>query len=141
MVRIVNSSSQDCLNSKLSGVQYDFDKCMIALDSILAHESDTWLLDSGCFLHMTGDKDMFLSLMPFKGKGNKVEIISKGRTLIHGVHFLKDAYYVPGLSTSLFGIGQLCDDVVDKVCFSKIGCKVVGVNWEIMLTFPRSKEN
>lgn len=37
MAKIVNSPSSESANSKLSGVQYGFDKCMVAFDSILSH--------------------------------------------------------------------------------------------------------
>ncbi|KAM1548068.1 hypothetical protein PS2_009182 [Malus domestica] len=147
MEKIVNSSSSDCVNSKSSGVQYSFEKCRISLDSIVSYESDTWLFESGCSYHMTGDKDMFPSFMPFRdnkvefGKGNKAEIIGNGRIKVLGIPLLEDICYVPELLTSLLNINQLCDDVVDEVCFSKNGCKVVDKNGKIMLTIPRPKEN
>ena len=82
-----------------------------------------WYLDNRCFRHMTRDKEAFSSLAPFIcggivfGSGDKSQITGKGDVKIPILPKLENVSYVDGLKSNLISISQLCDDVIDEVCF------------------------
>lgn len=78
---------------------------------------DIWFLDSGCSNHMTGLRNIFLSLdesikMHVRlGDDKQVQVESKGtvgvRTKSGKVKHIDNVFYIPGLAHNLISIGQL----------------------------------
>ncbi|XP_070004234.1 uncharacterized protein [Nicotiana sylvestris] len=77
--------------------------------------SQIWYMNIGCSKHMTGSKNLFLSLEDLKG-GNvtfenwkKGEIIGVGKVCKIYSHSIENVYLIDGLKYSLISISQLCD--------------------------------
>ena len=95
----------------------------------MRENNSSWILDSGCSRHMTGDRRNFLSLAAFQGgsvafgggkSGQIVGIGKIGRSLEHAI---ENVYCVDGLRHNLLSISQLCDRG-NEVSFSSVGCIV-----------------
>ena len=87
----------------------------------------SWYLDSDCSMHMTGDKDQFVTLeikgvVTFgdNGKGHIVEI---DKIQITPLTFLENILLVIGLKHNIISISQLCDKGF-KVLFEASLCIV-----------------
>ncbi|KAB2625984.1 hypothetical protein D8674_017644 [Pyrus ussuriensis x Pyrus communis] len=108
---------------------------------------NVWYLDSGCSYHMTGDEDTFLSLAPANGNmiefggGCMAHITGKCAVKIPNLPQLENVCYVTALKTNLLSINQLCDDVVNEVCFSKRCYNIICKDTKNMLIVPRSRGN
>lgn len=91
---------------------------------------EIWYLDSGCSNHMTGRKDIFISLdeshqnVVKTGDNKMLEVKGKGDILVKtkmGAKKITDVYYVSGLKHNLLSVGQLLlrgHDVIfkDNIC-------------------------
>ncbi|XP_075483610.1 uncharacterized protein LOC142523763 [Primulina tabacum] len=106
-------------------------------------EKSTWFLDSGCSRHMTGNKDLFLEVVNFKGPtitfgdNAKGKDMGKGK-IIHGKIIIKDVLLVENLCYNLISISQLCDNGY-TVEFHKDKCMVKTNAGTIVLTGYRSQ--
>ncbi|PKA48983.1 hypothetical protein AXF42_Ash019521 [Apostasia shenzhenica] len=78
-----------------------------------------WLLNSGCFRHMTGDKSKFISLKPRNGglvtfgEDTKKRIIGIGKVGKDSTTSIDKVLLVDGLAYNLLSISQLCDNDYD----------------------------
>jgi hypothetical protein len=77
---------------------------------------DTWLMDSGCSQHMTGNKKWFSSLTPLSHKeyatfmnDKKGKVLSTGVIKVNDCFTLNDVALVDRLRYNLLSISQLCD--------------------------------
>jgi hypothetical protein len=77
---------------------------------------DTWLMDSGCSQHMTGNKKWFFSLTPLLhkeyvtfGDDKKGKVLDIGVIKVNDCFTLNDVALVDRLRYNLFSISQLCD--------------------------------
>jgi hypothetical protein len=89
----------------------------------------TWVLDSGCSRHMTGDSSLFFYFVAKKkgfvtyGDNNKGAILGKGSVDNPSSTTISDVLLVKGLKHNLISISQLCDKGY-KVSFSKDCCMI-----------------
>jgi hypothetical protein len=86
---------------------------------------NTWIIDSGCSRHMTGDKKWFSILTPLShkeyvtfGDDNKGKVLSTGVIKVNDHFILNDVALVDKLKYNLFSISQLIDADLD-VLFHK----------------------
>ncbi|XP_022007173.1 uncharacterized protein LOC110906331 [Helianthus annuus] len=79
-------------------------------------KNDCWYLDSGCNNHMTGDKNLFISLNESErrevrtGDDKRLDVLGCGDVIIKvkGVgRRVQNVFYVEGLKHNLLSIGQL----------------------------------
>ncbi|KAI3702325.1 hypothetical protein L6452_28059 [Arctium lappa] len=103
-----------------------------------------WYLDSGCSLHMTGQKDLLTEYK--EEKGPSVTFGGNGKGYTRGFGVLSNAtttfrrvVYVYGLKHNLLSISQLCDKDYE-VSFSKKACSVVNEKGKLALSGYR-REN
>ncbi|XP_074318518.1 uncharacterized protein LOC141655331 [Silene latifolia] len=98
--------------------------------TVVVKENNQWYLDSGCSRHMTGDKNLFLSLKPFNGgkvtfgDNKKGKVVGIGKIGISPSHAISEVYLVEGLKHNLLSISQLCDKG-NKVVFHSYGCRII----------------
>jgi hypothetical protein len=78
---------------------------------------DTWLIDSGCSRHMTGNKKWFSSLTPLSHKeyvtfedDKKGKVLGTGVIKVNDCFTLNDVALVERLRYNLLSVSQLCDD-------------------------------
>ncbi|XP_070681685.1 uncharacterized protein [Malus domestica] len=141
------SSSSGNIKQSPKWVQKALNMCLVVLNALSITKPNVWNLDSGCTCHMTRDKEAFSSLTPFIcggvvfGGGYKSQITRKCDIKIPGLPKLENVSYVDGLKSNLISISQLCDDVVDEVCFSKRGCWTVDEHGKNLHVLPRSGDN
>lgn len=93
------------------------DQLFLACNAVIENKKDVWYLDSGCSNHMTGDKELFISLDNnvksdvTLGNDNKVSVEGKGSISVltnNGEKkYISDVFYVPGLKHNLMSIGQM----------------------------------
>ncbi|GAA0141567.1 hypothetical protein LIER_42664 [Lithospermum erythrorhizon] len=75
-----------------------------------------WYFDSGCSMHMTGNKAHLTNIEEVKtdyvtfGGGEKDKIIENGSLNVTRLPNLKDVLLVEGLTANLISISQLCDN-------------------------------
>jgi hypothetical protein len=86
---------------------------------------NTWIIDSGCSRHMTGDKKWFSILTPLShkeyvtfGDDNKGKVLSTGVIKVNDHFILNDVALVDKLKYNLFSISHLIDADLD-VLFHK----------------------
>jgi hypothetical protein len=86
---------------------------------------NTWIIDSGCSRHMTGDKKWFSILTPLShkeyvtfGDDNKGKVLSTGVIKVNDHFILNDVALIDKLKYNLFSISQLIDADLD-VLFHK----------------------
>lgn len=79
-------------------------------------KGEAWFLDSGCFNHMTGNKEWFSELEEgFRqtvklGNDTRMAVVAKGsvRLQMNGtIQVISDVFYIPELKSNLLSIGQL----------------------------------
>jgi hypothetical protein len=79
-------------------------------------QEEAWYLDSGCSNHMIGNKDWLFDFdSSFRdsvklGNDAKMSVMGKEnvKLFINGkIHVISNVYYLPGLNTNLFSVGQL----------------------------------
>jgi hypothetical protein len=83
---------------------------------------DTWLMDSGCSRHMTGNKKWFSSLTPLSHKKGKV--LGTGVIKVNDCFTLYDVAPVDRMRYNLLSVSQLCDADL-SVLFHKSGSHVL----------------
>ena len=97
---------------------------------------ETWLLDSGCSNHMTGEKSLLSAVdHSYKssvrlGNEKRLEILGKGEMQVltkKGTMKVKNIYYTPKLKQSLLSIGQMLEKNYKLVFEDKI-CKIYDKN-------------
>jgi hypothetical protein len=95
---------------------------------------DTWLMDSGCSQHMTGDKKWLCSLTPLSHKEYVTfEDDKKGKVLgtdvikVNDCFTLNDVALVEGLGYNLLFVSQLVDADL-SVFFRKSNSHVCGIS-------------
>jgi len=78
---------------------------------------NTWLIDSGCSRHMTGDHRWFSSLTPVItkeyitfGDNSKGKVLSEGVIKVSENFMLKRVALVDSLGFNLLSVSQLLDD-------------------------------
>jgi hypothetical protein len=77
----------------------------------------SWVLDSGCINHMTGEKSIFLSYAQMEspsenivfGDNSKGEVLGVGKISITQDHSISNVLYVDLLSYNLLSVSQLCE--------------------------------
>jgi hypothetical protein len=77
----------------------------------------SWVLDSGCTNHMTGERSMFSSYSPTTdsseniifGDNSKGDVIGLGKVAITLEHSISDVLHVDSLSYNLLSVSQLCE--------------------------------
>jgi hypothetical protein len=87
---------------------------------------DTWLTDSGCSRHMTGNKIWFSSLTPLLhkeyvtfGDDKKGKVLGTGVIKVNDFFTLNDVTLVDRLRYNLLSVSQLCDaDLSVLFCMS-----------------------
>ncbi|XP_070046888.1 uncharacterized protein [Nicotiana tomentosiformis] len=88
-----------------------------------------WYLDSACFSHITGDKNLFKEVTQINGENVKFGDDTKGKIIGTGtVQFINNCdiieiYLMDGLNYNLLSISQLCDSGYE-VKFKKTGCTI-----------------
>jgi hypothetical protein len=92
---------------------------------------DTWLMDSGCSQHMTGNKKWFSNLTPLShkeyvtfGDDKKGKVLGTGVIKVNDYFTLNDVALVDRLRYNLLSVSQLCDADL-SVCFLKTGSYVL----------------
>jgi hypothetical protein len=83
-----------------------------------AYESGgtSWIIDSGCTNHMTGEKKMFTSYVKNKdsqdmitfGDGNHGKVNGLGKIAITTEHSISNVFLVESLRYNLLSMSQLC---------------------------------
>ena len=78
---------------------------------------NTWLIDSGCFRHMTGDRRWFSSLTPVVSKeyitfgdNGKGRVLSEGAIQVSDSFVLQRVALVMSLGYNLLSVSQLLDE-------------------------------
>jgi transposase InsO family protein len=82
---------------------------------VYASEGSSWIIDSGCTNHMTGEKKMFTSYIKNKdsqdttifGDGNQGKVKGLGKIAITTEHSIFDVFLVESLGYNL-SVSQLC---------------------------------
>nr|GFA85510.1 integrase, catalytic region, zinc finger, CCHC-type, peptidase aspartic, catalytic [Tanacetum cinerariifolium] len=74
----------------------------------------SWIIDSGCSKHMTGNHALLKNFLEkFLGTvcfgNNDFAVIAGYRDVVIGSMTIKKVYYVEGLGHNLFSVGQFCD--------------------------------
>ena len=91
----------------------------------------SWVLDSGCTNHMTGERSMFSSYSPTTnsndnivfGDNSKGEVIGLGKVAISLDHSISNVLHVDSLSYNLLSVSQLCE-MVYNCLFTDKGVEV-----------------
>jgi len=95
-------------------------------------EDETWLLDSGCSNHMTGEKSLLSSIdYSYKssvrlGDEKRLENVGKGEMQVltkKGTMKVKNIYYNSNLKQSLLSIDQMLEKNY-KLIFEDKMCKI-----------------
>ncbi|WVZ55414.1 hypothetical protein U9M48_006074 [Paspalum notatum var. saurae] len=84
--------------------------------TVYSSDGSSWVLDSGCTYHMTGERDMFTSLQVTNesqeivfGDSGKGEVIGVGNIPISHDQSLSNVLLVDSLSYNLLSVSQLCE--------------------------------
>jgi len=91
----------------------------------------SWVLDSGCTNHMTGDKSMFTSYSPTtNSSGNivfadnsKGGVVGLGKVAITLNHSISNVLHVDSLKFNLLSVSQLCE-MGYNCLFTDVGVEV-----------------
>jgi hypothetical protein len=94
--------------------QYNNEECTLSLQA--KQKKRGWYVDSGCSKHMTGDRDMFLTLrkerdgsVSFKND-DSTKIIGKGTVRIGNKNTKeKNVLLVEDMKHNLLSVSQMCD--------------------------------
>nr|GEU60672.1 hypothetical protein [Tanacetum cinerariifolium] len=101
-------------------------------DATRENKGMLWFLDSGCSIHMCGNKDRFVDLdLGFTcsvklGNNSRMMVVGKGNVklfLNESTYVIKDVYHVPDLKNNLLSIGQLQQKGLSFLLQSDV-CKV-----------------
>ncbi|GJW28764.1 ribonuclease H-like domain-containing protein [Tanacetum coccineum] len=112
---------------------------------------DTWIFDSGCSRHMTGNKSYLTDyhdydggFVAFAGNSKGGRITGKGKIKTRKLDF-EDVYFVKELKFNLFSVSQMCDKK-NSVLFTETECLIISHDFklpdenQVMLKIPR-KDN
>ncbi|GJR46322.1 ribonuclease H-like domain-containing protein [Tanacetum coccineum] len=112
---------------------------------------DTWIFDSGCSRHMTGNKSYLTDyqdydggFVAFAGSSKGGRITGKGKIKTGKLDF-EDVYFVKELKFNLFSVSQMCDKK-NSVLFTETECLILSPDFklpdenQVMLKIPR-KDN
>jgi hypothetical protein len=83
---------------------------------VYASGGSSWIIDSGCTNHMTGEKKMFTSYVKNKdsqdtiifGDGNQGKVKGLGKIAITSEHSISNVFLVESLGYNLLFVSQLC---------------------------------
>jgi hypothetical protein len=83
---------------------------------VYASGGTSWIIDSGCTNHMTGENKMFTSDVKNKdsqdtiifGDGNQGKVKGLGKMAITAEHSISNVFLVESLSYNLLSVSQLC---------------------------------
>jgi hypothetical protein len=83
---------------------------------VYASGGSSWIIDSGCTNHMTGEKRMFSSYEKNEypqraitfGDGNQSLVKELGKIAISPDHFISNVFLVDSLDYNLLSVSQLC---------------------------------
>jgi hypothetical protein len=84
---------------------------------VYASEGSSWIIDSGCTNHMTGEKKMPTSYVKNKdsqdsiifGDGNQGKVKGLGKIAISSEHSISNVFLVESLGYNLLSVSQLCN--------------------------------
>jgi hypothetical protein len=84
---------------------------------VYASRGSSWIIDSGCTNHMTGEKMMFTSYVKNKnsqdsiifGDGNQGKVKGLGQIAITSEHSISNVFLVESLGYNLLSVSQLCN--------------------------------
>ncbi|GJX15929.1 putative ribonuclease H-like domain-containing protein [Tanacetum coccineum] len=109
---------------------------------------DTWIFDSGCSMHMTGNKSFLTDyqdhdrgLVAFAGSSKGGRITGKGKIKTGKLDF-EDVYFVKELKFNMFSVSQICDKK-NSVLFTETECLILSPDFklhdenQVMLKIPR----
>jgi hypothetical protein len=79
-------------------------------------QGSSWIIDSGCTNHMTGEKKMFTSYVKNRdsqetiifGDGNQGKVKGLGKIAITTKHSISNVFLVESLEYNLLSVSQLC---------------------------------
>ncbi|CAM8986471.1 unnamed protein product [Rhodiola kirilowii] len=121
--------------------------CMVACYTSNYSSHDSWLFDSGCSAHMTGNSQYLTHIRPVEhmwfvtfGDGEKGQVIGCGTLMVPDLPALKNTLLVKGLTRNLISISQLCDDG-HYVSFSSYACLVLDQNGDTLMKGKRDANN
>jgi hypothetical protein len=83
---------------------------------VYASGGSSWIIDSGCTNHMTGEKKMFTSYVKNKDSqdtiifrdGNQGKVKGLGKIAITNEHSISNVFLVESLGYNLLSVSQLC---------------------------------
>ncbi|GJX11108.1 putative ribonuclease H-like domain-containing protein [Tanacetum coccineum] len=116
---------------------------------LLVALKDTRIFDSGCSMHMTGNKSYLIDYQDYDGgfvafvgssKGGK--ITGKGKIRTGNLDF-EDVYFVKELKFNLFSVSQMCDKEITIVLFTENEWFILSPDFklpdenQVMLKIPR----
>jgi hypothetical protein len=109
---------------------------------------NTWLMDSGCSRHMTGDKKWFSSLIPLShkeyvifGDDKKGKVLGTGVIKVNNHFTLNDVALVDKLRYNLLSISQLVDADLNVFFFANLAHEfltLLVILFLVFLTLERS---
>lgn len=116
--------------------------------ALISHvrKNDTWIIDSGCSHHMTGDKIKFEHMEHYDGGsvrfGNNEPCYIKGKGCILLTNELRrdNAYWVEGLKHNLLSVAQL-NKIGFKVEFMTGKAKLLDGNGNLVGSGKQTKGN
>jgi transposase InsO family protein len=84
---------------------------------VYASGGSSWIIDSGCTYHMTGEKKMFTSYIKNRdsqdtiifGDGNQGSVTGLGKITITSEHSISNVFLVESLRYNLLSVSQLCN--------------------------------
>jgi hypothetical protein len=80
---------------------------------VYASGGSSWIIDSGCTIHMTGEKKMFTSYVKNKDSQDRDENQGKvkglGKIAITSEHSISNVFLVESLGYNLLSVSQLCN--------------------------------
>jgi hypothetical protein len=94
--------------------ELNIEECVISLQA--QSRKSEWYVDSGCSKHMTGDKDIFVTLKKEKdgsvsfGNDNSTKIIGKGTIKLGSKDAMEEnVLLVENMKHNLLSVSQMCD--------------------------------
>ncbi|GKA47419.1 putative ribonuclease H-like domain-containing protein [Tanacetum coccineum] len=97
---------------------------------------DTWIFDSGCSRHMTGNKSFLTDyqdydggFVAFAGSSKGGRITGKGKIKTGKLDF-EDMYFVKELTFNLFSVSQMCDKK-NSVLFTETECLILSPGFKL----------
>ncbi|KAH9707133.1 hypothetical protein KPL70_012460 [Citrus sinensis] len=139
--RIPNHSQRDCWYQNKKGKneanftkEGDGDYLFYSSKGAERESYNLWYLDSGCSNHMTGERDIFISLdQSFNsqvklGDGKMQKVVGKGTIAVHtkggNKKLISDVLYVPNLTQNLLSVEQLIQKGF-SIYFDDEKCKII----------------